>query len=236
MYKINIPQTAKKIKIDIGLSYCAPNSAVWLNSDKETFVIGIEPCKEASKKIIDNGLYAFQTGDKIEFLHPHFYMLNAAIDDVEIKLVKNVLYEFPTKKFYLTKGDVGTSSLLKPIKHEVEKEYDVMVLPLWVILEGLDWNRFNYIELVKIDTQGKDLEVIKSAKEWLDKIVYLHCEINTNNEYEGSPKVEEFDEYLLSKGFKVVSDGSIVDGKVIDRLYLNDKWSSEAKNINPFVL
>lgn len=236
MYRTRIPETANKIKIDIGLSYNAPNSAVWLNSEPTTFVIGVEPGKEAVQSIITNGLIAHQTGDRVSALNPHFSLIHSAVGNVEIKKVLDLLYEFPIQKFYLTKGDVGTSSLLKPIKFEIEKEYNVQVIPLWCILEGLDWDRFDYVELLKIDTQGNDLEVIKSAGDWLDKVVYLHCEINTHGEYEGEPNPNDYNEYLAQKGFKVVSDGSIVNGVVVDRLYVNQRWLNVAEHINPFVL
>jgi hypothetical protein len=55
--KINIPNHIKKIRFDIGLSYCAPNSTIWLDNDNETFVIGIEANKYAVERIKKNGYY-----------------------------------------------------------------------------------------------------------------------------------------------------------------------------------
>lgn len=225
--QIEIPQTAKRIKIDVGLSYCAPNSSIWITDDSETFVIGIEPNKEAVERIKRDGIYSQQRVSNVPYNHSHFHLINGAVDNIDS--VQN-------KIFYATKGDVGVSSLLKPTRFQLDAQYEVECFPLSLILKNIDWERFNKIDLLKIDTQGKDLDVIKSCGEWLDKIVYLHCEITTHGEYENEPDTEEYNQYLISKGFKVVGDGSIVNGIVVDRLYLNSRWSNEAENINPFVL
>ncbi len=39
----NIPENCTNVKIDIGLSYCAPISNKWLLKEPNTFVIGFEP-------------------------------------------------------------------------------------------------------------------------------------------------------------------------------------------------
>ena len=41
--------------------------------------------------------------------------------------------------------------------------------------------------------------------------------------YNGTPAADEYDCYLESIGFEKVKDGSIVDGVVVDRLYVNKK-------------
>lgn len=228
--KFVIPSHIKNIRLDIGLSYCAPNSAIWLNENPDTFVIGVEANKYACNTIMTNGFKANQK--KLAFLFPHqnFILLNFALDNV---------IEKTTKPFYHMSGDVGVSSLLKPtdaLGDSIRELSDVGVIPLSYILEKIDWNRFEYIELVKIDTQGKDLDIIKSSGKYLDKIVYLNCEINTFNHYEDNPKPDEYNNYLFSNGFEAVLDNSFANNEVVDRTYINKKFIDLKDKINYFVL
>ena len=41
--EFTIPDHCKRIKIDVGLSYHAPNMAYCLESDPDVFVLGFEP-------------------------------------------------------------------------------------------------------------------------------------------------------------------------------------------------
>jgi FkbM family methyltransferase len=219
--QIEIPQTARRIKIDIGLSYSAPNSVIWLDNQPDTFVIGIEPN-------IGN-IYSVSTSALGH--NSHFTLLPYAIDDVE---------EQTQKEFYHTAGDPGCSSLYEPndkLPYIVAQKYKVDVIPLSTVLEAIDWDRFEYIDVLKIDTQGNDLNVIKSAGKWIHKVVYLHCEIDTHGHYNGTPAPDEYDCYLESIGFEKVKDGSIVDGVVVDRLYVNKKSIGiHTEFVNSFVL
>jgi hypothetical protein len=228
--KFIIPSHIKNIRLDIGLSYCAPNSTIWLKENPDTFVIGVEANKYACARIISNGFIAHQRNLSFSFPHNNFILLNVALDNVTEK----------TKKpFYHMAGDVGVSSLLKPtntLGDSIAELSDVDVVSLSYILEKIDWNRFEYIELVKIDTQGKDLDIIKSAGNYLDKIVYLNCEINTFNHYEDNPKPDDYDKYLLNNGFDAVLDNCFVNNEVVDRTYINKKYMYLKDKINNFIL
>jgi len=228
--KFIIPSHIKNIRLDIGLSYCAPNSTIWLKENPDTFVIGVEANKYSCNRIISNGFIAHQRALSFPFPHSNFILLNVALDDVSEKT---------TKPFYHMNGDVGVSSLLKPTEslgYSVAELSDVDVVSLSYILEKIDWNRFEYIELVKIDTQGKDLDIIKSSGKYLDKIVYLNCEINTFNHYEGNPKPDEYNNYLFDNGFEAVLDNCFVNDEVVDRTYINKKYMHLKDKINNFVL
>ena len=228
--KFIIPEHIKNIRFDIGLSYCAPNSTIWLNDSDDTFVIGIEANKYACDRIISGGFIAHQKHLSFPYPHKNFILINVALDDVK---------EITTKPFYHMSSDVGVSSLLKPtdsLGHTLQEISDVTVIPFSFILEKIDWDRFDYIELVKIDTQGKDLDIIKSAGKFLDKIVYLNCEINTFDHYENNNKPNEFNDFLINNGFNFVLDNSFVNGEVVDRTYINNKFLHLKDKINYFVL
>lgn len=228
--KFNIPKHITKLRFDIGLSYCAPNSTLWLNDSDDTFVIGIEANKYACDRIMTGGFIAHQKRLSFPYPHNNFVLINVALDDVE---------KITTKPFYHMSSDVGVSSLLKPtdnLEDTLQEISDVTVVPFSYILEKIDWDRFEYIELVKIDTQGKDLDIIKSAGKFLNKIVYLNCEINTFDYYENSNQPNEFNVFLTKNGFDFVLDNSFVNGEVVDRTFINNKFLHLKDSINYFVL
>lgn len=228
--KFNIPKNIKKIRFDIGLSNSAPNSSYWLNKNEDIFIIGVEANKYAVDSIIQNGLFTKQYKLYTLFPNKNFLLLNLALDNVD---------EPTTKLFYHMDQDVGVSSLLKPTKtlnYSIKELSNVNVYSFYDLLDKIDWNRFEYIELVKIDTQGKDLDIIKSAKNYLNKIVYLNCEVNTFNYYENNPKPHEFDEYMTANNFEKILNNSYVDGEVVDATYFNKNYETLRNKIDTFVL
>lgn len=226
----NIAENIKSIRFDIGLSYCAPNSAVWLTQEPEKLhVIGVEPNPECINNIKQNGLYCVQKGIK-PFHSKNFQLIECALDNVE---------EPQVQQFYCTARDPGTSSLLKPTLHlgnPVKSITEVTTTSFYNLLQSIDYNRFEYVELVKIDTQGKDLDIIKSAGEYLDKIVFLNCEVNTFNHYEGNFKPDEINQFLQSKNFIKLHDNSYVANQVVDSTYINKKFLDLKDKIDYTVL
>jgi hypothetical protein len=113
---------------------------------------------------------------------------------------------------------------------------EVTTTSFYNLLQSIDYNRFEYVELVKIDTQGKDLDIIKSAGEYLDKIVFLNCEVNTFNHYEGNFKPDEINQFLQSKNFIKLHDNSYVANQVVDSTYINKKFLDLKDKIDYTVL
>ena len=73
--KFVIPSHIKNIRLDIGLSYCAPNSTIWLSENSDTFVIGVEANKYACNTIMTNGFIAHQKNLAFSFPHQNFILL-----------------------------------------------------------------------------------------------------------------------------------------------------------------
>jgi len=210
---ILVPQNIKRIKIDVGLAGDAPNSALWLSDDTETFVIGIEPLDYHWKHIEKLG-----SPDNNEDLeHPNWKILQlsnnsvqqkrnkiCSIDDrfAPLKLaISNV--DSPTSQtFYLNSiGNTGSSSLVHPSKRIVsfEKEITVDVCSLEYILNLIPWDRFDYIEHIKTDCEGLDFEVVKSIGKFLHKIVFITSELDSFNPKGNS----DFIDFMKSNGFSV---------------------------------
>ena len=65
--------------------------------------------------------------------------------------------------FYCTNKDSGTSSLYCPnsnLKDEIKEIVKVPVYSLKHFFDIFDWNRFPYIEYIKIDAQGSDSDEV----------------------------------------------------------------------------
>ena len=228
--KIEIPAHIKTIRFDIGLSYCAPNSAYWLNeNNKDLYVIAVEPNASCVEGIQKSGIYCNPHNIQ-PFKSDNFYLMHCALDNVQ---------EAEMKPFYNMSGDVGTSSLLKPtnsLHYTVDSVTDVLTVSLKSILDQIPWDRFEYIELVKIDTQGKDLDILKSAESYLERIAFITCEVNTFDHYENNPKPFEFHEYLSKAGFIKVQENSRVNNEAVDITFVNQKYQHLLNTVNYYTL
>ena len=239
--KIKIPENIKHIKIDIGLSFSAPNASLWLCETEDRIVFGVEPSpinlaclhegfagrngvnEEQASMCVNEGV--IYKNNKIEKsgINDRFKMLYCGFDDVG----RNNPQFVP---FYMTSGDPGCSSLSIPtnkLPNDVKFGADgrglsmtsVGVISFYDFLEKVPWDRFEFIEQVKIDTQGRDLNILKSSEEYLQKIVFLQVENSTNGEYEDSHTKEEIHDFLINNDFKHISTVGV------DSSYVNNKYS-----------
>lgn len=224
--KLDIPPEITNIKIDIGLSYNAPQSNKWLENNKNTYVIGIEPNTDNVLCILNKNIkkrnisHSEPLLDK--YINTNVIILPIAIDNVD-KISK--------MKFYCMEKDSGCSSLLEPIDINlgpIKKTIDVNVYPLSKILNLIDWNKYKYIDYIKVDAQGSDLNIIKSAGNYLkEKVIYITLEAESiaykNSE---NNNIEEFDKYLNSQNFI-----RIIHENTVDPTYLNKNFIDIAHTI-----
>lgn len=210
--KLVIPLHIRNIKLDIGMSHSAPNSLMWLKNLDDRIVFGFEPNRENVRKLI-------QSESLKPYLNERFFIYSLAIDSGEPKI----------KSFYMTKEDSGTSSLYAPTRLAVKEVTKVPTLPLSDFLELIPWHRFPFIEHIKIDTQGNDLKVIKSAGPFLsERVVFVTAEFSTRGHYEHSHTESELDSYMKTRGFHILEGSK----KGEDKTYLNTKFSEIAKKLD----
>jgi len=208
--KIIIPDWAKRIRIDVGTSIDAPNTAIWLNKYDDLFVIMVEPNSECRQHLTERTCSDYpdifdvvsisknatiRKGEKLTDITGKFYLLTCAIDNV-----KEPCYQ----EFHMT-GDknIGCSSLLKPtakLDIPTKRIVDVPIITLADILSRIP-DRFEHIDVVKTDTQGKDLEVLKSAGKYLKKIIHLNVETWTMDSYEDACLPYQVRAFLTNSGF-----------------------------------
>jgi hypothetical protein len=235
----NIPKNINKARIDVGTSTHAPHSAMWLSKYSDMLVIGVEPNPFNYERILDgeftvlggyqivsdtqsvrlNNEFVCNLSDSGNFFKP----IEAAIDNVD---------EPCEKSFYCTsKINTGCSSLHKPLDGApglngvtTEKQVDVTVISLKTIFDNFPWQQIPVIEFLKTDTQSNDLNVIKSCKEYLKRICFIHSEYYAQGVYEGEKPqrecFEEFESFMKENNFKCYSvtgtDASYVNTDLIE--------------------
>ena len=168
-----IQDSIKRLRIDIGLSYDAPNSQKWLDEADDIFVFGFEPVPENCRNVLKT--------IKSDRFHLYEYAVSTTTDEKTFNV---------TKHNDSIEKDRGQSSFYEPCESSpfsVDFKIQVKCATLNYFLSLIDWSRFECIEFMKIDAQGHDLEIIKSADNYIDKLPIIKLESSTNGDYIGSP-------------------------------------------------
>lgn len=184
--KIDISQNFKSVKLDIGLSHNAPMSQNWLSNEKDLIVFGFEPNLAAGDSV----------KRRVKFLGTSFFIIPCALG----------LQSGGIKNFYVTVPDCGTSSLYVPKENKqirVERVVEVPVFQLSDFFDLFPFDTYPIIDYIKIDAQGSDLDIVKSAGNYLkDRVIYITIEAE-NLQYENTTNSEEeIDMYMEEIGFQ----------------------------------
>lgn len=240
MQKFIFPKYLKKIRIDVGTGSTAPNASLWLKNNKETAVLCFE-ADPRSYKILINGGFTNQYTDKFRLVKKKYILYrNRIVKKLDNKVLKifNVAISLSDKSksnFYLTdKKNFGTSSLLKPLerslKQKIVKKIKVPVKKLSFFLKKIDFSHFEYIEFLKVDTQGNDLNVLKSCGKYLNKCCFIQAEYWAYRAYKGESTRQEclnsMKKFMESRNFSLyyftVSDAFFVN-KSLKKKVISDK-------------
>ena len=221
MFNYTIPPTCTHVKLDIGLSYNAPQAQTWLShEDSGLMVFGFEPNPESVARIMskDN---KNQPGhaDCLEYKYidkGRFVIQQCALSSVS---------EPTTMKFYVSANDCGTSSLFpndETLLGKIKEVVDVPVYSLKMFFDGFPWDQFEYIDYVKIDAQGSDLNILKSAGSYLsERVVYVTAE-GDGNYYIGAHEcnTQNIIEYMSSQGFIQIRHPKTSDPTFVNKKYI----------------
>jgi|694.fasta_scaffold00159_73 FkbM family methyltransferase len=220
-YITEIPANIKRVKIDIGLSYNAPHSQDWLENDStnELFVFGFEPNPECVEIIKKGGIQKKEPshGKCIEdrFLQNKFCLIPVALGNVT---------ECTYMDFYQMTQDCGTSSLHKPCDESIGTVKSVTKVPVYSLkdfFDAFDWNTIPYIEYIKIDAQGSDLDILRSAGDYLkERVVYITAEPESKQYDDVSHNtLENMRAYLESQGFEYIKHPNTFDPTFLNSQY-----------------
>jgi FkbM family methyltransferase len=224
-FNIDIPSSCTHVKIDIGLSYTAPNSNKWLVKESDVFVMGFEPHPYCCEMISTS---SFSQTSWLDFnLEKRF------IDEGRFKLFQYALSDVDSirkQQFYSNKNDFGTSSLYthnETILGEIGSVIDVNVISLKMIFDNFPWDKYEFIDYIKIDAQGSDINILKGAGDYLkERVVYVTAEPD-GHYYIGCDDCNEenINNFMASQGFERIQHPYTVDPTYINKKFehLKDK-------------
>jgi len=109
---------------------------------------------------------------------------------------------------YITR-EPACSSLYTPIDQVVDRhprlepQRLVRTEPIELITMD-DWcaaNAFEHVDVIKLDTQGSELDILRGAKRTLESVSVVQAEVEFNPMYEGQPLFGDVDRFLRDQGF-----------------------------------
>jgi FkbM family methyltransferase len=200
-----IPSTCSHVKLDIGLSYGANQSSCWLDTEPDVMVFGFEPHPDSVKTLYLGDIKLRHPShaacgkplDKTHITSGRMHIFNVALSNVE---------KVETMDFYMNSKDCGTSSLFahdQGFLGPIEKTIQVPVYSLKMFFDTFPWDRFEYIDYIKVDAQGSDLNILKGAGDYLkERVVYVTAEPD-GYQYFGANEcnTENIVNYMMGQGF-----------------------------------
>jgi len=219
--KIKLKQTTKSVKIDIGLSYNAPQAEQWFKHQTDLQVFGFEPVPENIKSIISGPKKRHPShGDPLSFK----YIQNKDFNLIPCALSNNKKKE--EMNFYVTSRDTGCSSLFQPKANHVGPTKQVIKVPVFSLKHFFDlfpWDKMPIIEYIKIDAQGSDLNILKGAEHYLqERVVFITAEPD-GFQYTGAEDstVNSIVNYMKSIGFHHVRHRNTQDPTFLNKKYMD---------------
>jgi FkbM family methyltransferase len=197
-----------------------------LKNEPNLLVFGFEPNPETVEFLKDTRTekYHRMYGNvRIEnpFLNKQLYIVPVALYDKGNT----------TMDFYTVAGDLGCSSLYKPSEdffknnptYSVESVIKVPVFTLQDFFDILPLDQLDYIEYIKIDAQGADLNIVKGAGNTLkEKVVFVTLEAD-GYQYEDAHANNETEivKYMKTIGFEQINHPHVVDPTFVNRKFLH---------------
>lgn len=208
--KIEIPAHIKHIKLDIGLSYSAPMSQYWLTHENDLLVFGFEP-NPASVQSVLSGRFLEK-----RFIGKSFFLIPCALGPSTTNTIK----------FFVTQNDHGCSSIYPPLYFPIERIIEVPIFSLSDFFELFPFDSHPVIEYIKIDAQGADLDIVKSAEHYLvERVIYITLEAENNQYADTVNSPNDIDNYMQSIGFV-----RYTSPYTMDPTYFNPRFSEYVKN------
>ena len=115
------------------------------------------------------------------------------------------------QQLYITRAD-GMSSLLRPNPTVVNKFYfadafdveSTVTVPVIGLDSAASTYGFKDVCFLKLDTQGTELDILRSGSEILDNAVLgVFVEVEFHQFYENQPLFSDVDQFLRSRGFEL---------------------------------
>jgi len=145
-----------------------------------------------------------------------------------------------TAEFFLTNGNIGASSLLKPIGGPAAGHYYTINVDVTTIEEFSKENNIDKVDVIWMDLQGNELNALKGMGDMLHDTMAICSEIGIKPYYEGHTLFKDIYDYLKQYGFEIsntpypfpyTSKGGAPDPSVdaweCDIIFINKKLSEK---------
>jgi FkbM family methyltransferase len=204
--QVVLPDWVERVKIDVGLSYSAANSVQWIRQDPNLIVFGFEPLPESCIRLRDWLLEQADSNSLIKQL----VILPVALGRVS-----------GTAQLHIAADDTASSSLLTP-KHIVQSgTVRVQVFPIVDLLRAISHEKVRRVDYLKLDCQGMDLEILKSAGEELRRIALVTAEAEDEQYLNSSNSLRELVGFMKTNGFIHLNPRSefrVAVGRLLSRI------------------
>ncbi len=186
------------LMIDIG-SADGATAQLFAKSFIKSQIIGFEPIPESYKKAVNTTKHLNNVTIK-----------NCCISD-----------KIGFQEFYVT-NNLDSSSLLKPTAIAYDNVQAASQIQVETSTLDAETQHLKSITLIKLDTQGSELMILKNAPETLKKTRFILIEMSIPKQYDNACQYFEIDDYLRSQGYKLIGLFARVVGIVeYDALYEN---------------
>lgn len=212
----NIPSNITHIKIDVGLGMQNVQSQRWLKTDNDLFVFMFDPNPDSIASSLEDTERLI--GDIIKEKKNAFSLIPVALSNVDHE---------SSMEFFSMQLDGGCSSLLEPINLQrlgpIKSSFNVPVFSLKHFFDIFPWDRFEYIDYIKIDAQGSDLDIIKSAGSYLkERVVFITAEPESHDYLNcGHNTVENMESYLITQNFTRINHPNVEDPTFINNKFMH---------------
>lgn len=229
-----IPANITKIKIDIGMGCWNVQSLNWLKNEQDLCIFAFEPNDRGLKSCMRHML-TWLDQECID----NFTLRRSVKDTNYIVTPNNTINIFPVAlndiiepsivPFYDMAEDTGTSSLFQPLDPRLGPVQAVQNIPVFSLKHFFDifpWDRFEYIDYVKIDAQGADLAILKSAGKYLsDRVVYITAEAESTQYANCEENTEEnLVNFMEEIGFEQVNHTNTHDPTFLNKRFEDKRF------------
>ena len=184
--ELNLPKFSigKYLRIDVGLSNDASHSVECLIDKDDRIIIGVEPHpknfvgllfgvpKFHSLSLIYGNVRKRYITKNIPNLKQKFFLVNGAAGSSPAP---------KTRIFYSAFPDRGNSSFynmqsIKLTGNVVDEYFSVIEFPLSMIFKKILDAGYSFVESLKVDTEGHELEVLRGSGDYLSYVLFCRVE------------------------------------------------------------
>jgi len=196
-------RTYRRVWIDVG-AHEGETTFPYASVDRSLLVYAFEPNLRAASRIMGR--------------LPNYVVLPIAIaaKDGSAELQLN---QYEQSSSLLRPDDAGVKAWVTEQQFKVIGSVTVPTMRLDTFLDGAGIAR---VDFLKIDAQGLDLEVVKSAGDRLADVAEVQLEATTASyrQYEGAPGKSDIVAFMESKGFRLKREESQSHGQEANLTFL----------------